>query len=85
MPRTGARVSRRSARSPKQVRGKVDPVGEALRWLEEKGATQVKIAGVDLDGVLRGTYVSLDKFASAARGGLGFCDFVFGWVLSDEL
>jgi len=85
MPRTGARVTRRSARSAKQARGKVDPVAEALRWLQEKRATQVKIAGVDLDGVLRGKYVSLDKFASVAGAGLGFCDVVFGWDLADEL
>jgi glutamine synthetase len=45
----------------------------------------VKIAGVDLDGVLRGKYVSLDKFLSVARGGLGFCDVVFGWDIADEL
>jgi len=63
----------------------VDPVAEALRWLQEKRATQVKIAGVDLDGVLRGKYVSLDKFASVAGAGLGFCDVVFGWDLADEL
>src|SRR5205823_3055183 len=30
-------------------------------------------------------YVSLDKFYSAAKGGLGFCDVVFGWDLADEL
>src|SRR5690242_3359248 len=85
MPRTGARVTRPSVRAPKQVRGKTDPVEAAVRWLEEKGARQVKIAGVDLDGVLRGKYVSLDKFASVAKGGLGFCDVVFGWDVADEL
>ncbi|HZW89854.1 MAG TPA: glutamine synthetase, partial [Myxococcaceae bacterium] len=85
MPRAGARVTRPAARSSKQVRGKANPVEQALGWLEEKGATQVKIAGVDLDGVLRGKYVSLDKFASCAKGGLGFCDVVFGWDLADEL
>src|SRR5512135_55998 len=85
MPRAGPRVTRPTARAPKQARGKPDPVEPVLRWLEEKGATQVKIAGVDLDGVLRGKYVSLDKFASVARAGLGFCDVVFGWDLGDEL
>src|SRR5262249_14663782 len=85
MPRAGARVTRPAARSSKQARGRADPVESTLRWLEDKGATQVKIAGVDLDGVLRGKYVSLDKFASCARGGLGFCDVVFGWDLADEL
>src|SRR5678809_647679 len=85
MPRAGSRVTRPAGRSPKQARGKADPVERALRWLEEKGATQVKIAGVDLDGVLRGKYVSLDKFASCAKGGLGCCDEDFGWDLADKL
>ena len=43
MPRAGARVTRPAAHSPKQARGKVDPVESTLRWLEDKGATQVKI------------------------------------------
>ena len=84
MPRA-ARVTRRPARAKKEARSEEDPVEPVLRWLREKGATQVKIAGVDLDGVLRGKYVSLEKFASAARGGLGFCDVVFGWDLADDL
>ena len=38
-----------------------------------------------LDGVLRGKYVSLDKFWSAVEGGLGFCDVIFGWDIGDVL
>ena len=85
MPRAAARVRRRTADAPKEVRSKADPVEPVLRWLSDHGARQVKIAGVDLDGVLRGKYVSLDKFASVARGSLGFCDVVFGWDVADEL
>jgi len=33
--------------------------------------------------VLRGKYLNLDKFFSAADGGFGFCDVVFGWDSSD--
>ncbi len=86
MPRAAARVTRRHRACSEGRSGarrtRCEPV---LRWLADKGATQVKIAGVDLDGVLRGKYVSLDKFASVARAGLGFCDVVFGWDLADEL
>lgn len=46
---------------------------------------KVKIGGFDVDGVLRGKYISLDKFWSAAAGGLGFCDVIFGWDSSDSL
>jgi len=46
---------------------------------------KVKLAGFDIDGVLRGKYISLDKFFSAVEKGLGFCDVVFGWDSGDKL
>jgi len=55
------------------------------KWFEEKGVRKVKLGAVDVDGVWRGKYISLDKFFSAAKSGMGFCDVVFGWDLSDEL
>lgn len=55
------------------------------KWFEEKGVQKVKLGAADIDGVWRGKYVSLEKFYSAAKSGLGFCDVVFGWDLADEL
>src|SRR3982751_5132069 len=49
------------------------------------GIRKVKIGGVDIDGILRGKYGSLDKFFSVAEGGLGFCDVIFGWDSGDQL
>jgi glutamine synthetase len=46
---------------------------------------KVKVGGFDVDGILRGKYISLDKFWSAASGGLGFCDVIFGWDLHDVI
>src|SRR5258705_954202 len=46
---------------------------------------KVKLGGFDVDGVLRGKYVSLDKFWGAIDSGLGFCDVVFGWDMTDVL
>jgi glutamine synthetase len=54
-------------------------------WLAGKGIDKAKIGGFDVDGVFRGKYVSLEKLRSAVKGGLGFCDVVFGWDLADEL
>ena len=80
----GARVTRPTRRAPREARRKdASPGVEA--WLDQHGVTQVKIAGVDLDGVLRGKYVSRDKFRSISGSGLGFCDVVFGWDIGDEL
>src|SRR3954453_19160176 len=49
------------------------------------GIRKVKLGGFDIDGVLRGKYVSLDKFWGVADGGLGFCDVIFGWDIDDKL
>jgi glutamine synthetase len=56
-----------------------------LEQLQEKGIKRVKIGGFDVDGILRGKYVSLDKLASALEGGFGFCDVIFGWDMADVL
>lgn len=51
--------------------------------LAEQGIKHAKIGGFDLDGVLRGKYVSLDKLRSALAKGFGFCDVIFGWDMVD--
>lgn len=53
--------------------------------MEEDGIQKVKLGGFDIDGILRGKYISMDKFASAARDGFGFCDVIFGWDSNDVL
>jgi glutamine synthetase len=58
----------------------------ALRQkFEERKIKKVKVGGFDVDGVLRGKYVSLDKFWSIAEPGFGFCDVIFGWDIGDIL
>ena len=54
-------------------------------WLAEKGIRKAKVGGIDIDGVWRGKYLSLEKLLAAAETGLGFCDVVFGWDIGDEL
>ncbi len=48
-------------------------------------ASHIKLGVFDLDGILRGKYVSREKFESAAQSGLGFCDVIFGWDAQDVL
>jgi glutamine synthetase len=54
---------------------------EELRAREDK---RVRVAIADVDGVLRGKFMHIDKFLSAARSGFGFCDVVFGWDIADK-
>jgi glutamine synthetase len=53
--------------------------------LKGRGFERAKIGGFDIDGVLRGKYVSLDKLESALSKGFGFCDVIFGWDVADSL
>jgi len=56
---------------------------DVLDALRKSGAAKVKVAITDIDGVLRGKYLHKDKFFSAAEGGFGFCNVVFGWDSGD--
>jgi glutamine synthetase len=51
----------------------------------ERNITKVKVGGFDVDGVLRGKYLALDKFWGALDEGIGFCDVIFGWDIGDVL
>lgn len=46
--------------------------------------TMVKVAGIDVDGILRGKLVSKKKFLSIAADGFGFCSVIFGWDMHDH-
>jgi glutamine synthetase len=56
----------------------------AIAALRKNGATKVKVAVSDIDGILRGKYLHIDKFEGAAESGFGFCDVVFGWDSQDN-
>ena len=44
--------------------------------------TKIKVAGVDVDGILRGKIMSKGKFLSVVKDGFGFCSVIFGWGMS---
>ena len=45
----------------------------------------MKLGLTDVDGVIRGKYVGLQKFAGLMQKQGGFCDCVFGWDIDDQL
>src|SRR5882757_32855 len=63
----------------------VKNAADARRIVEARGLSHVKLGLVDIDGVMRGKYVSKDKFFSALESGFGFCDVVLGWDSNDQL
>jgi glutamine synthetase len=56
----------------------------ALAAVHKSDSAKVKVAASDIDGILRGKYLHKHKFMSAAEGGFGFCDVVFGWDSQDQ-
>ncbi|MBI1778922.1 MAG: glutamine synthetase [Proteobacteria bacterium] len=63
----------------------VKTAADARRIVSERGLSHVKVAVSDIDGIMRGKYMSRDKFFSALDGGFGFCDVVLGWDSNDQL
>ena len=56
---------------------------QIIAYVNAHPSGKVKLAIADIDGVLRGKYISKQKFMSVIEGELGFCDVVFGWDMAD--
>lgn len=66
---------------PRQVKSAAD----AKAIVEQRGLSHVKVGVFDIDGIMRGKYMSRAKFISALESGYGFCDVVLGWDCQDQL
>jgi glutamine synthetase len=56
---------------------------QLLDIIKNHPSGKVKLAITDIDGVLRGKYISVEKFLSVMNDNIGFCDVVFGWDMGD--
>ncbi|CAN5512031.1 glutamine synthetase [soil metagenome] len=54
-----------------------------LDYVRNHPSGKVKIAYPDMDGILRGKYVSTEKFLSSIESGSAFCNVIFGWDSND--
>jgi len=63
----------------------VKTIADAKKIVEERGLNHVKLGLFDNDGVMRGKYLSREKFFSSLDNGFSFCDVVLGWDSKDQL
>ena len=70
-----------STLDPRTIRS----VEQAKAIVQQRGLRHVKVGITDMDGVIRGKYMSWEKFFSALDKGFGFCDVVVGWDSNDQL
>ncbi|SGY89546.1 Glutamine synthetase [Moritella viscosa] len=67
--------------SPREVK----TVADAKHIIDQRGLSHVKVGLFDADGVMRGKYMSKEKFFSSLDNGFSFCDVVLGWDSKDQL
>lgn len=58
---------------------------EIIERIKENESPAIRIAVVDMEGILRGKVIHKDKFLQSLDEGLGFCDVIFGWNANDQL
>jgi len=63
----------------------VKTIADARAIVEDRNLTHIKVGVFDIDGIMRGKYISRAKFFSALESGYGFCDVVLGWDCQDQL
>ena len=63
----------------------VKTIEDAKKIVELRELTHVKVGLFDNDGVMRGKYMSREKFFSSLDHGFAFCDVVLGWDSKDQL
>ena len=63
----------------------IHTVDDVEKLIKQRNLRRIKLAITDIDGMLRGKYVSIDKFRGILKNGMGFCDVIFAWDCCDEL
>ena len=58
---------------------------DIINYVKKHPSGKVKIAYADIDGILRGKYISTAKFLSGIEKGTSFCDVIMGWDSADVL
>jgi len=63
----------------------VKSIEDAKKIVNQRQLSHIKVGLVDIDGIMRGKYMSKDKFFSSLDHGFAFCDVVLGWDSNDDV
>ena len=63
----------------------ISTIKDAKKIVNERNLTHVKVGVFDIDGIMRGKYMSKEKFFSSLDSGFTFCDVVLGWDSKDQI
>ena len=63
----------------------ITTAAQLAEFVNKNDLSHVKVGVFDIDGVMRGKYMSREKFLSSVSNGFGFCDVVLGWDSDDKL
>lgn len=64
---------------------KIKTAEDAKKLVRDRKLDNVRVGVFDADGIMRGKYMSRDKFFSSLDKGFNFCDVVLGWDSNDQL
>lgn len=57
---------------------------DIIGLLQQHNSDKIKFAVTDIDGILRGKIIGMNKFLKAINDGIGFCNVIFGWDMNDS-
>jgi len=63
----------------------VKSIEDAKKIVEKRKLSHIKVGLIDIDGIMRGKYMSKEKFFSSLDHGFAFCDVVLGWDSNDQV
>jgi len=63
----------------------ITTIADAKKLIKQRNPKFIKVGVFDIDGIMRGKYMSQAKFLSALDNGFGFCDVILGWDAKDQL
>lgn len=60
-------------------------LSDVKEFIVNQKINDLKIGFTDIDGVIRGKYISSEKFINSMEHGINFCNVIMGWDIEDQV